>query len=252
MKGNEQNPIDDLFKDHFNDFTPPTSNKVWNKIDEDLTKNSVDQVFKEKLGALERDPSPEVWARVKKDLPLSLYLRNSLNFLTKVAAILLIAVLSFVATDYYKQSQLVPAPTTPTAKVEPKAVAPIEIVMPDEAVSFVLEIEDDEKVSKKKAKKVKTEIEENANTFLADLLADDDDLDSEMDEERMKALLQPLEQLPLEGVVDVFGESTVANAIAEEDFPDDYTEDLQIWVPIKFIEEHEVEEMISAYNNRLE
>ena len=242
----EDNSLDDLFKDHFDNFTPPASKQVWNKIDEDLTQNNVDKVFKDKLGDLQRDPSPQVWTNVKKELPLSLYLRNTLNFLSKIAAVLLIAILSVLVTTHITDQNKAIVETPAIEKeIESK---PSEVITPKEETSFVFDLKD----KKTKNTKAKTkDVEEDITALLADVLEDDEDLMNEINEERMEALLQPLEQLPIEGIVDDLGDVAISNAIAEEDFPEDYSEDLQIWVPIKFAEDHEIEEMISAYNDRL-
>ena len=81
---------EDFFKERFNDFTPPPPNTNRQKIASQLDGEDLDSFVKNNLSEIEPTPNPKIWANIKRSLPLSLLVRNQLNWLSGMAAILII------------------------------------------------------------------------------------------------------------------------------------------------------------------
>lgn len=88
--------IDNLFRNAFESHEVVPSSDLWGKIEQELPLTETDRLFKRTFTNYEVDPSPEVWLRIKRRLPLSLVLRKHLTRLSKVAAILVIGMLTYV------------------------------------------------------------------------------------------------------------------------------------------------------------
>lgn len=97
MNGNQD--IDNLFKDAFSNHAVPPPPRMWEKIEQDLPLTTTDKVFKKAFTNYEVEPKPEVWTRIRRELPLSLVLRNHLNWLSRVAAVLVIGMFVYFFTQ---------------------------------------------------------------------------------------------------------------------------------------------------------
>ncbi len=111
MDGNQN--IDNLFKDAFSNHAVPPPPRMWEKIEQELPLTTTDKVFKQAFNHYEVEPKPEVWTRIKRELPLSLVLRNHLNWLSRVAAVLVIGMFIY----FFTQSSGVLEPTQEVAEV---------------------------------------------------------------------------------------------------------------------------------------
>lgn len=88
--------IDKLFQDAFQNHEVAPSFNMWNKIESNLPLTETDRMFKKAFENYEKEPSPEVWERIKPELPLSLTLRNGFVHLSRIAAVLLIGITTYV------------------------------------------------------------------------------------------------------------------------------------------------------------
>jgi len=111
----EKEKFDDSFKDVFGDFQAAPSKMNWNKISSQLEGEKFDAAAKNKLHKLEVTPEPHVWENVRKKLPLSLFVRNQLDWLSAVAAALTIFMVVMLALDKNNASTNTPvvAESTP-------------------------------------------------------------------------------------------------------------------------------------------
>lgn len=87
--------IDNLFKNAFDNFEVPPPANMWGKIESHLPLTDTEKLFKDALKNYEQEPSPEVWTNIQRELPISLTLRNGLMHLSRIAAVLLIAMFGF-------------------------------------------------------------------------------------------------------------------------------------------------------------
>lgn len=97
MDGNQN--IDNLFKDAFSKHSVPPPSGLWGKIEHELPLTTTDSAFKEAFESYEVEPAPKVWSNIRKELPLSLVVRNHLNWLSRVAAVLVVGMLLYLFTQ---------------------------------------------------------------------------------------------------------------------------------------------------------
>lgn len=113
--------FDDLFKMAFDDHkvAPPTH--LWNNIERELPPASDDLVFKQAFSNFEVEPSPVVWENVSRKLPFSLVIRRHLTMLSRVAAVVLMVMLSTLFFDQWNfTTPNEEDSSTPTAEVNPQ------------------------------------------------------------------------------------------------------------------------------------
>ena len=192
----EKEKFDDCFKDAFGDFqaAPPKMN--WNKISNQLEGEKFDAAAKNKLHKLEVTPQPHIWENVRKKLPLSLFVRNQLDWLSAVAAALTIFMVIMLALDKNNASTESPvvAESTPT---------PMEAIIQEEpAQDFVYAIEESGTEEKEKSiSEVMSEEDEAAvANFWDNFLDEDEDLLANADDKLVEESLKPIDQLPIENL----------------------------------------------------
>ena len=192
----EKEKFDDSFKDVFGDFQAAPSKMNWNKISSQLESEKFDIAAKTKLHKLEVTPEPHIWENVRKKLPLSLFVRNQLNWLSAVAAALTIFMLMMLALDKNNISTTSPIVenTTPT-KVEP-------VVQEEPAQDFVYALEESETEEEEKSlSEVMSEEDEQAvAAFWDTFLDEDEDIIANTDEKVMEESLKPIDELPIENL----------------------------------------------------
>lgn len=192
----EKEKFDDSFKDVFGDFQAAPSKMNWNKISSQLEAKKFDASAKNKLHKLEVVPEPHIWENVRKKLPLSLFVRNQLNWLSAVAAALTIFMVVMLALDKNNTSTTSPV-------VENAAPAPVESVVQEESEQdFVYALEESETEEEEKSiSKVMSEEDEKAvAAFWDNFLDEDEDLIANADEEVVEESLKPIDQLPIENL----------------------------------------------------
>ncbi len=96
-QGIEEISFDSLVKEHFDQFemTPDPS------IFDNVLNRTLDKAFLAKLANYEENPDEGNWEKIKRHIPLSLLIKNQLNVLTRIAAILVVLLLFTFLISYF-------------------------------------------------------------------------------------------------------------------------------------------------------
>lgn len=192
----ENNQIDDLFKDAFENWEEIPHDSLWENIDSEINGAPIDLMFKDALEDKEIIPDDKVWSGVKDQLPLNLWLKRHLSKLSYVAGILVICmVVSLIVKE--DNTEII---------VEPKKeVAPIyniEVAMEEvkEVETVILKEKPVAAVKKKKNKGHATDntIEDKMRSVE---LNTEDDVVLDIDPEKMREILRPIQPLPIDSSV---------------------------------------------------
>lgn len=238
----ENEGIDELFAKQFKNLEVPPSNHSWTDIQDTLDNGNIDQVFRHHLREIEQTPSPEVWEKVKPRLPLNLFVRTHLNWLSKIAAVLVLgmsAVYLSIENPYATNSTMVDL----SPNLIPDGTLNNGAVVEKEA--FVFDIPIEEEVAETplhQAFSEATEAQEEADEFLASLLEDEEEF--EIDDQKIMDILKPIEQLPIENIAAMLHKKEpIETAIIEEI-------EMQINIPLKVVEDDEIDKMINYYDQQ--
>jgi len=231
----ENNLNEDLFKDALSNLEVNPSKKSWADISDQLDANAHAKI-QQKFEHFEAQPTPEVWEGIKTKLPYNLRLRRQLNWISKVAAVLLIGMLFTVGSNMLKlnlqqKTAEIVAPTPPPPTVV-ETVVPAPVV--EEENDFVFD------VKKKKEVASKLMEEEDINSLLDFILDDSDDIASAIDEAVIEESLTPADELT-DGLTLVVPEDDVEQNVEIE-------VDLTIKIPLVVVEENEIESLIDMYD----
>jgi len=191
MKNKEQQQLDDFFKNRLEENSIPPSFDNWEKIVSHLEGEQFDHFVKNELQDIAPTPPPRVWNNIKSQIPLSLWLRNHLNWMSKIAAALIVFMVVVLVFDKKENKNI---------NEEASSIVKQEIDKPliekDLFEDFTLAIEN--------------EIVENKTTpeeeFILDIEISDEDIfslledeeDFEIDEEVVENSLEPYTELPSE------------------------------------------------------
>ncbi len=200
--------IDDLFKNAFEDFQQLPTKNLWGNIQEKLETKEVDQVFYDALKGYEREPSDKVWLAVKRHIPLSLALRNQLRYLSRVAAVLvfiMLVTIYFTNKNNNQHSIIANVEETKTESNnfynEYKASVYKELAYVERQTIAYYDIKQQNIINEAQKVYIK-EIKEKAIFDIEEpTLADLFDVDLEplnINDEKIKQILEPLEKLPLD------------------------------------------------------
>ena len=187
---NSNQHIDDLFKNGLEGIAPTPPNSNWQKIANQLEGEELDAFVAGNLNQIEVTPQPELWNNIKRKLPLSLLVRNQLNWLSGVAAalvIFMVAVLILNPKESTSNNEAIAQSETTSN--------PIEVTPVEEEVDFVFAIEEDKK-STSASEELSLEDEKTIEDFWSFVMDDDDDL--VVDEELIEKSLEPILPLPVE------------------------------------------------------
>jgi len=190
---NQQEEIDDIFKNGLEGFTPTPPPSNWKKITAELEGEQLDSFVKDNLLNIEATPNPEIWTNIKKELPLSLLLKNKLNWLSRIAAVLIIFMITLLVLDKKE------TPTNSNIAIienqESEEIAAIE-----ESVDFVFDIDESETTKELSAsEELSMEDEKIVDDFWASVMNEDDDF-AKVDEEVIEKSLEPILELPIENL----------------------------------------------------
>lgn len=185
--------IDDIFKNGLEDFTPTPPASNWTKVAAGLEGEEIDSFVKTQLDNIESTPNPEIWTNIKKELPLSLLLRNKLNWLSRIAAVLII----FMVTVLVLDKKEIPTNST-VATIDNQETQ--DVAVTEESVDFVFDIDESEKTEELSAsEELSMEDEKIVDDFWASVMDEDDDF-AKVDEEVIEKSLEPLLELPIENL----------------------------------------------------
>ncbi len=249
MKNNNNNDnqeFDKTFNDRFSDFHFKPDPAFFDRIQTKMENKQFDQEVKNRFEQYSAEPSDKVWESVKPNLPLHLGIRVQLQRLSRVAAVLL-----FMMTGlYFYQAQQ--NNTEIANKKEMNLPTEEHTVLANEKTDFVFEVpesvpveEINEEKARKKLRKKKKSKKKATSDYLALILGEEDDFDEFIDHQKIKEILQPVEQLSPE----FMSASALAPLpryasypVANQDF------ELNINIPLQVVEPHEVEELIRFYD----
>jgi len=170
-------------------------NANWQKIASQLEGEDLDAFVKNNLNKIEPTPNPKIWANIKRKLPLSLLVRNQLNWLSGIAAALIIFMVAILFFDKKET-------TNPIAKNnEVPSVIMIEDknVVQEQSSDFVFTISDDVKKETSASEELSLEDEKTLEDFWS-VMDEEEDFIADIDEEIIEESLKPLLQLPIENL----------------------------------------------------
>ena len=173
---------EDFFKERFNDFTPPPPNTNRQKIASQLDGEDLDSFVKNNLSEIEPTPNPKIWANIKRSLPLSLLVRNQLNWLSGMAAILIIFM---VAILFFNKKEI------DSTNFDDKKI------VQEKNSDFVYAINYNNKKQTSASEELSLDDEKTLENFWSSI---DEEEDFIADEEVIKNSLKPLLQLPIENL----------------------------------------------------
>ena len=244
----QKHNIDRLFSTKSNEQCEDSTSK--NDLIEEA---NFDQLLKAHFERFEQNPSKDVWQKVEKELPLNLYIKTYLNWLSKVAAIL---VLGMFAVYLFVE---IPAPNDLADQTTLNTPSLTElnsdyIAKEEEKEAFVFHIP---KQLKKEPSLTKVFSEEDnsllekADEILASILIDTNEFSEEINAEKMAEILLPIEQLPIENKAAVIEKKERHNQTAKtkkNSFiqPEEEIE-IHINIPLRVVEEDEIEDLLNYY-----
>ncbi len=248
MKNNNNNnqKFDETFNERFSDFHFNPDSDFFDRIQSKMENNQFDQEVKERFDQFSMTPSEEVWESVKPNLPLHLGIRIQLQRLSRVAAVLLFTMTGLYLYQLQQNHSLM-------AAAEKTVPAEEQSILPTDNTDFVFEVpesvaveEVDENKAKKKLRKKKKSKKKGMADYLALILEEDDDFDQLIDHEKMRALLQPVEQLS----PDFMSASALAPLPRYVSQPIASQQDIElnINIPLQIVEPHEVDDLIRLYD----
>ena len=240
MKMNNENQFDQFFADQFNNFEQKPNADLWEKMNEEMELEKIDHLVQRELANCEITPDEKIWMKVEPKLPLSLLVRNHLNALSKIAAILVVGML---VTMYFHgnkvQSNNTIVENSSDTSTDVENINELE-TLPEYVFEIQEEVEEEVIASNVLSEKQENLIE--ADDFLASLLDDEDEFLLQLNDDDIQEVLKPIEQLPIENISAMLGKEESAETLEEEVI------DLQIKIPLIVVEAGEVEELIEMYD----
>ncbi|MEM9822329.1 MAG: hypothetical protein AAF985_14700, partial [Bacteroidota bacterium] len=201
---NDGDSIDELFAKKFDYSTVPPKQQDRDSIQEQLDQEHLDQFVKQQFEQFERRPSEKVWQQVATQLPLNLRLKNQLQWLSKIAAILVLGMfVAYLFDRNPRHSKLAVIQTYPEYKQENETTKIATVATADAKEAFVFDIPA-AKTSKKYKHNQETPEEkelQEADDFLASILLDEGEFGDQINELKIAQILQPIEPLPIENLV---------------------------------------------------
>ena len=193
MQQNTSKNGEEIFKDKLANFTPPPPNN-WQKIASQLEGEELDAFAKNNLSEIEPTPNPKIWANIKRELPLSLLVRNKLNWLSRIAAVLIIFM---VAILFFDKKENINSDTENSEMASSNIID--EKIDQNENSDFVFAIGNDEKKEVSASEELYLEDDKTLEDFWSSL-EEEEDFISEVDQDIIEKSLQPLLKLPIENL----------------------------------------------------
>ena len=246
MKENNNNQkFDQKINERFSDFQFSPDTDFFDRIQTEMQNNEFDEEVKNRFDQFAVSPPEKVWESVKPNLPLHLGIRIQLQRLSRVAAVVLLIMTGFYLFQIQQNRSLIAeSETTLPAEENITSSTSTDIDLdPSETTSneAIAINKADKKIRKKKKSKKK-----GISDYLALILNDEDDFDELIDHEKIKKILQPVEQLS----PDFMSASALAPLPRYVSYPVTNNQDIElnINIPLQVVEPHEVEELIKLYD----
>ena len=242
MNPKANNQLDDLFRDQLHRWKKKPETRNWSAIEQWMEDEALDQVYRDSMKKFEVRPSEKNWELIEPALPFHLRIRRQLQKLSTVAAVLLVLMMAFTIYDHISFS-------TPPVIVEAAPVyetPELDPTVPQQ--DHVLQIKDTKGVNHLEVNLLE---EEDIDTELEELLAlvieAEDSSEKDLNKDKLNKILRPLDQLPIEGLLS----STDFTKKEKPPVPSSAEEqDLKIMIPLKVIEDHEVERFLNIYEQQ--
>ncbi len=177
----ENNHIDDLFKDAFDNWEDSPNKDIWNNIAENIDGNNenIDEMFKNAFSDEEVVPSEKVWVGVKEHLPLNLWLKRRLSKLSYVAGILVVGMMATMYMTQEKETEIMAEPIPVIKNVVPDYNIAVSIEEVEEVVAV-------KKVKKKRPRNKSLATDNTLNKKMISVeLNKEDEMVFDIDEEKM-------------------------------------------------------------------
>lgn len=184
---------EEIFKDKLTNFTPPPPNH-WQKIASQLDGEELDAFAKNNLSEIESTPDPKIWNNIKRNLPLSLLVRNQLNWLSRIAAVLIIFMVAILFFD--KKENINNA--TENSEIASTNVL-LEKIDQNKNSDFVFAIGNDDKKETSASEELYLEDDKTLEDFWSSL-EEEEDFISKVNQDVIEKSLQPLLKLPIENL----------------------------------------------------
>ena len=242
---NDNHKFDETFNERFSDFQFNPDPGVFDRIQSKMENNEFDHEVKNRFEEFSVTPSDNVWESVEPNLPLHLGLRIQLHRLSRVAAVVLFLMTGFYLYQIQQDQTIVADSEKPLpSKEEAVTTTPKTDFVFEVPASVPTEEVEKSKATKKSYKKKKSQ-KKGISDYLALILEEEDDFDAFIDHKKMKKLLQPVEKLS----PDFMSASALAPLPRYESYPIVNQDiELNINIPLKVVEPHEVDALIRLYD----
>ncbi len=185
---------EDIFKEKLADFSPPPPSANWQKIASQVQGEDLDAFVKNNLNEIEPTPNPKIWANIKRKLPLSLLVRNQLNWLSRIAAVLIIFM---VAILFFEKKETIR--TQPTYDETIITTSNREKMVHEETSDFVFAISNDHKKETSASEELSLEDENTMEDFWSSINEEEKFIGA-IDKDIIEKSLKPLLKLPIENL----------------------------------------------------
>ena len=197
MENKKQQQIDEIFKNELEGNTSSPSFENWENIASELEGDSIDGFVKNHLEEIQPNPHPKIWNGIKRKLPLSLLLRNQLNWLSRIAAVLVIFMVTVVVWNKGDNVMAVESKKMIAQEVVPMP----DLVQPKEPVDFVFAInENANQNSISASEELFLEDDKTNEDLWTDLMDEEEDRMSDFNDDIIDKSLEEILELPFENI----------------------------------------------------
>lgn len=247
-KTNQNHHLDEAARKLFEDFQVPPPSGGWEGLEASSPDHEADHIFQRQFKYLEVTPPERNWAAISKQIIFPPIILRHLSVISRVAAIIVMGLLLHQCLN--KMPSHIYASQSVIEKSSEKSITF------GEAIQKTKELQKEELpiiISRHQVVSKEDQQKEEAKMLLAGLLEENEFPDSLLDLESLAAILEPLEPLP------VF--SAMASAAENEkiivdmlsigkvkSLPKLPTMDLRISIPLRVVEEHEIDRLLKMYD----
>lgn len=185
---------EDIFKNKFSEFTPSPPNIDSQKIASQLEREDLDAFVKNNLNEIEPTPNPKIWANIKRNLPLSLLVRNQLNWLSRIAAVLIIFMVVILFFNKKEKNNI----DTANSDIASTYIDDEKIAQ-GETSDFVFAINNNNKKETSASEELSLEDEKTLEDFWS-TIGEEEEFIADVDKDIIEKSLRPLLQLPIENL----------------------------------------------------
>lgn len=245
---NQEHEIDETARRLFQDFQVPPPSGTWENLDVASPDHEVDHIFQKHFSYLEVSPPERNWTAISKRIIFPPVILRHLSLISRVAAVLVIGLFLYQFLEKMPSREY--ATSSMAEVVSSKSITFGEAVQKNKELTKenlpILVTENHVATKERKAKK-------EAKMLLASLLTDDEFPDSLLDLESLEAILEPLKPLPVFSAMASAAENEkiIVDMLSIEkvkSLPKLPTIDLQISIPLRVVEEHEIEHLLKMYD----